>query len=454
MSQKNRESSTIQILNRLKKVEGPNVTFVGNDFPIVMKKAKGCKVTDVENKSYWDFTSCFGVLALGHRHKVALTAMRQQGSRLIHGMGDVHPTLSKVQLLECLQKLLPMEGAKTVLSSGGGESIDTALKTAFLVTKRSQFICFSGGYHGLQLGPLLVNGRGFFTDGFEDFLSERRFVLPFPVHSADYGNLDQFKETTLWKQESGKSLALPEIVLELAEEVLKTKKYAGLLVEPMQGRAGERSFPPLFLQKLHQLCKKYGTLLIADEIFTGFWRTGTPFACEWNGVVPDLICTGKALGGGFPLSACSGYPLEIWGNSVGESRHTSTFLGHPLACAVGVASLMEMKRIHADRQKAEKVLDSSLSELVSKVTMLGERNHLVARGRGLMRGIWLGANSPGSGVEISESLLKRGFLTLPSGMQGDVLALTPPHLISEVPIARLFHHVTEHLKSAGVISST
>jgi 4-aminobutyrate aminotransferase-like enzyme len=143
-----------QWLHRLQKVESPDVTFVSDSFPIVMKKARGMKITDVDGNSFLDFTACFGVMALGHGDKGTLQVLKHQASKLIHGMGDVHPSASKVALLELLKRIAPFEDAKSILSLSGGEAVESALKTAMVVTGRHQFVSFSGGYHGLHFGPL------------------------------------------------------------------------------------------------------------------------------------------------------------------------------------------------------------------------------------------------------------------------------------------------------------
>lgn len=182
-----------------------------------------------------------------------------------------------------------------------------------------------------------------------------------------------------------------------------------MLVEPIQGRGGILVPPDDFLPGLRRFCDEHGMLLILDEIYTGFCRTGRWFACEHWGVVPDLICVGKALGGGLPVSACVGKAsvMDSWPESRGEAIHTSTFLGNPLACAAALASLAEMRRLK---------LDSRAAELGAHVA-----SRLPVRGKGLMLGLEVG-DAP----SLCERLLRRGIIAIPEGERGEVLGLTPP----------------------------
>jgi 4-aminobutyrate aminotransferase-like enzyme len=415
-----------QWLSRLQKVESPDVTYIADKFPIVMKKARGMKITDVDDNSYLDFTACFGVMALGHGDKSILQTMKHQASKLIHGMGDVHPSAPKIALLEMLHRITPYENAQSILSLSGGEAIESALKTAMIVTGRHRFVSFSGGYHGLHFGPLALSDRPTFTRGFEPWLNERCTFVPFPKTSAETSlgcdRLgDDFYETV-------HQLKHWDTVLEQLEDALRGRKTAAVVLEPLQGRGGERTWPSGFLKQVRKLTLNYGTLLIFDEIYTGLGRTGELFAFEHEGVVPDLLVLGKALGGGLPLSACIGDCMDAWGKSAGEARHTSTFLGHPLACAVGLSCVKEIIR-RMPEFKVELIhIDAAFSRFFRNYEAQGLHQHtpVQLRGRGFMRGLWFPEAKPGFAAKISEQLLELGFITLPSGPRGDVLSFTPP----------------------------
>lgn len=401
------------MLNQLSRVECPNITFIEEDFPVVLRKGAGMNLWDVNANKYADFTSCFGVAALGHRPKVTLTAMRKQASKLIHGMGDVHPTESKIRLLTLLSQMLPYSRPNTILSSTGSEAIDTALKTAVLATGRHRFIGFSGSYHGLMTGPLRINSRDHFTAGFEKWLEPTAKILPFP--------------------EEGQSLSA-------LEDELKKREYAAIVLEPVQGRGGDRCFPKKYVKDACALAKQFGTLVIFDEIFTGFGRTGTMFAYEHFDVVPDIICLGKALGGGMPLSACAGDVLEVWGKSTGEARHTSTFLGHPLACAMGFAAIQDIsKKLPRFVEELSAIeLEFQAFEKRCRAQAWFAQSPFVLTGKGFMRGINFINAKPGFAFEVTKKLLKEGFIILPCGENGTVLSVTPPLIAKFMDYRRLF----------------
>jgi len=229
-------------------------------------------------------------------------------------------------------------------------------------------------------------------------------------------------------------------VLTQLEDEMKSQKYAGLVLEPVQGRGGDRAFPDKFLVEAALLAKKYGVKLIFDEVFTGFGRTGKMFAFEHSGVVPDILVLGKALGGGLPLSACAGDILDVWGKSKGESRHTSTFLGHPLACATGHASLKEIVKtlpeLIANQQETEKLIkQDDFGSIPCAIT-----------GKGYMRGLWFHESQNGYAVKLAEQLLQEGFLVLPSGERGDVLSLTPPLIMKANAFRKLFDAIRKWAK--------
>jgi 4-aminobutyrate aminotransferase-like enzyme len=209
----------------------------------------------------------------------------------------------------------------------------------------------------------------------------------------------------------------------------------------MQARGGINIPPPEFLPLLRKLCDKHGALLIFDEIYTGFGRTGKWFACEHSGVIPDLICLGKALTGGFPLSACVGRADVMdaaWPASTGEAIHTSTFLGHPVGCAMALAQISEIRKLKLPERSTElgKFL---LAELVSiKNLKLKIKNS--ARGVGLMVGVELtlpnGKPATAAALTAIKKLLHRGYIFLPEGEHANVISFTPPLTISKTQIAQ------------------
>ncbi len=437
------------VFAQLRRFESRNVTSMAADgsWPIVWDRARGCHVWDVDGRRYLDLTAAFGVAAAGHANGAVVRAGRRQMAWLLHAMGDVHPHPLKAALVRELSRVTferwqPRGRGKTILGSSGFEAVEAALKTARLATGRPGVIAFEGGYHGLGYGALNVTHRDHFRREFRDQLREFGRFVPFPVD-----------EPSLVETERA------------VRRLLRTGGKNGIgavLVEPMQARGGIRVPPRDFLPRMRALCDQHGALLVLDEIYTGFGRTGRWFACEHSGVVPDLICLGKALTGGFPLSACVGRAdvMDAWPVSTGEAIHTSTFLGHPVGCAMALAQLAEIRRLDLPRRSAR--LGRQLLGALRELRAPGL--HLEARGVGLMAGLEVGlpgrkgaggssargatAGTAATAVvwRLVTALLRRGFVFLPEGEHGEVLAWTPPLTITEEQLIASVEAVAVELK--------
>jgi 4-aminobutyrate aminotransferase-like enzyme len=210
-----------------------------------------------------------------------------------------------------------------------------------------------------------------------------------------------------------------------------------VLVEPIQARGGINIPPPGFLPLLRRLCDEHKALLIIDEIYTGFGRTGKWFACEHSGVVPDIICLGKALTGGFPLSACVGRADVMdaaWPASRGEAIHTSTFLGNPVGCAMALAQINEIRENKLPERAA--MLGEFLLAQLS--TIHSPPATVTARGLGLMAGLELrsakGAPETATAMRAIKAMLREGFILLPEGEHGNVISFTPPLTITKTQL--------------------
>jgi len=383
---------------RLAAVESRNVTCQSPEPPIFWERAAGANVWDVDGNRFVDLGGAFGVANAGHAHPRIRTAVAEQSARLMHAMGDVHPPAVKVALLEALVRLFPGGGpARALLGSSGSDAVEAALKTALLASGRPGVVAFEGGYHGLGLGALDTTWRGFFRDPF-------RARLPECTAFASYGDADS--------------------VLAAARRC--NAPVGAVLVEPVQGRGGERVPPAGFLRRLRELCDAEGWLLVADEVYTGFGRTGRFFACEHEGVVPDLLCVGKGLASGMPISACIGRAavMDAWPVSHGEALHTQTFLGHPPGCAAALASLavIEEEKLVARAAESGAVALDALRRACAGHPRVQE-----CRGLGLMIGV--ACDSPGTAAHACREALRRGLILLSSGDDGRVLSLTPPLVI-------------------------
>lgn len=402
---------------RLARVEARGVTYVADDFPVFWSEAKGSNVRDADGNEYVDLTGAFGVAAAGHGHPRIIEAVRRQTGRLVHGMGDVHPPTVKVELLERLARLMPWPESRGILASAGSESVEIALKTAQLVTGRAGVVAFQGGYHGLTLGALSVTAREDFRGPFRSRLPDSVSFVPFPIPLRDgveavAGSLEAL-EAALGGVRPG------------------ADGPGAVILEPIQGRGGVRLPPAGFLRDVARITRRAGALLILDEVFTGFGRTGSLFACESEGVVPDLLCVGKALGGGLPLSGCFGSEevMRAWPASEGEALHTSTFLGHPLSCASALAFLEVLESeglVARSRREGDRFRDR-LAESLSGLPQVAE-----VRGRGMFVGVEL--RRAGAGARVAVEALKKGLLLLPAGEAGEIVEIAAPLTISRVQL--------------------
>lgn len=399
----------------LRSFESRNVTFVDKDFPIFWESACEALVTDVDGNRYIDLTGAFGVANTGHSNAYVAAAVHDQAVRLMHGMGDVHPTEVKVRLLETLAKIAPGDLSKTFLASTGAEAVEAALKTAMLATGKFAFAAYRGAYHGLSLGTLTVSGIEKFREPFASFVATSTLFLEYP-HANPLA------------ADEGAGNALDE-----AKRALSARSdIAALIVEPLQGRGGCIVPPKGYLKGLRELCDSLGILLIFDEIYTGFGRTGALFACQHEDVVPDILCVGKAMANGFPISATIARPsiMDVWPESPGEALHTSTYLGNPMGCSAALANLGEIERLELPQRARQLglMLGARLDALRADGKVLD------ARGRGLMWGIEFA--DAATAASVVKNALKAGVILLQAGPQGNVISITPPLVITQQQLFR------------------
>ncbi len=436
---KTRSQKSLALLRRY---ESRNITFMESDgsWPIIWERAKGVHVWDAEGKKYLDLTAAFGVASAGHANPHVVRAGQKQMAKLLHAMGDVHPHALKAELARELsrvtferwgqrmvsQSVSRVLTGKTILCNSGFEAVEAALKTAILATGKRGIICFEGAYHGLGYGALNATHRDHFRGPFTSQLREFGHFVPFPS--------------------SAKQLAMVE---ESIRRQFKRGRISAILVEPIQARGGIRIPPKRFLPLLRRLCDDHGALLILDEIYTGFGRTGEWFACEHSGAIPDLICLGKALTGGFPLSACVGRADVMdaaWPESNGEAIHTSTFLGHPVGCAMAMAQIQEIRRLRLP-ERSRRLGTQLLRELSS---LKASGFILNVRGAGLMAGVELfhrdGKPATVESLAVIKRLLHRGYIFLPEGEHANVIGFTPPLTISETQLRSAVHALAMELR--------
>ena len=429
---------TQETIQLLRAYESRNVLFTDPDgsWPIVWERAKGVNVWDADGEKYLDLTAAFGVAAAGHANANVVKAGQQQMAKLLHAMGDVHPHALKAELARELSRITferwsdGKKTGKTIFCNSGFEAVEAALKTAMITGGKYGVIAFNGAYHGLGYGALNVTHREFFRSPFRLQLREFANFVPFPTKTSDLA-----------------------VVETLISRLFQRGWVGAILVEPVQTRGGINVPPPGFLPMLRKLCDKHGALLILDEIYTGFGRTGKWFACEHSGVVPDLICLGKALTGGFPLSACVGRADIMdaaWPPSKGEAVHTSTFLGHPVGCAMALAQISEIRRLKLCERSAK------LGEfLLEQLSILHPPSSILAsvRGFGLMAGVELrlpdGKPATAAALTAIKALLHNGYILLPEGEHSNVISFTPPLTITKAQLAKAVVALKEVLTTDG-----
>lgn len=382
----------------LARAEAPGIdTLAGGDASVVWREALGANVLDADGNRYVDLTAGFGVAAVGHRHPRVVAAVHEQSGRLLHGLGDVAAHPARIELARRLAALVPVDDARIYPAISGADAVEIAAKTALLATGRPGLVAFEPSYHGLTLGALALTGRPSFRLPFAHHVHAHVHRLPF---GAEPWRLDR---------------------------VLRRHAVAAVVLEPVVGREGVIPPPAGWLAELAAQCHDHGVLLVADEIFTGFGRTGSLFAVDAEGVRPDLLCCGKALAGGLPIGAVAGRAslMEAW-RTGGEALHTATFLGHPLAAAAALAvlDLLEEEDLPARARRLGRIVERRLDPWA-------DRHPLVAdvRGRGLLWGIEL--TDPSTARPLTTTLLTRGVLALAGGPRGTVLQIVPPLTITE-----------------------
>ena len=314
-----------------------------------------------------------------------------------------------------------------IFCNSGFEAVEAALKTAMLATNRRGVIAFEGAYHGLGYGTLNATHREHFRG---PFLAQLGGFAKFAAYPT---TLRQLKQT------------VPQV-----RDLLADGDVGAILVEPVQARGGINIPPTTFLPALRRLCQEHGALLIVDEIYTGFGRTGKWFACEHSRTSPDLVCLGKALTGGFPLSACIGRADLMdaaWPVSGGEAIHTSTFLAHPVGCAMALAQIAEIREHNLVPRSAS--LGNFLLQMLQTSIRPMDLQASV-RGLGLMAGVELclpgGVPATLAALRVIKELLRAGFIFLPEGAHANVISFTPPLTITRPQLARAVRTLAGVLK--------
>lgn len=381
---------------------------------LLWAEARGANVLDVDGNRYLDLTAGFGVAAIGHRHPRVVAAVRRQAGRLLHGLGDVHAHPLRIELARRLARRTPVDEPQVYFAISGSDAVEVAVKSALLATGRPGVVAFEPAYHGLTLGALNLTSRAAFRDPFADHLHDHLVRLSYGCSSGELG------------------------------AALAGGRVGAVILEPLVGREGMIVPPPGWLATVAATCRRRRVALIADEIFTGFGRTGRWFAVESERVQPDLLCVGKALGGGLPLAAVVGRRalLAAW-RSPGEARHTATHVANPVACAAAleVLSVLAQERLVARAARLGRRLGARLAGWPERFGAVA-----ATRGRGLMWGALMGTAEDAR--RLAAAALARGVLVLAGGSDGRVVQITPPLVITGRQLALALDLLEESLAAA------
>ncbi len=417
------------LCDELARFESPGVsTMVTGDIPIVWERAKGSNVMDADGNVYVDLTGAFGVASLGHSDRRVTAALGRQARVLQHGLGDVHPHVGRVALARRLAELAPGRNNKVILCSTGAEAVEVAMKTAALYTGRTGLLAFQGAFHGQTYGALAVTSRERFRKPFAGQIFQG-------VARAPYAYCYRCPIGLTYP---GCDTACLGAVRDLLDHPPESVGPIGaVIVEPVQGREGEIVPPPEWLPGLKALCAERGVLLIADEIVTGFGRTGKWFAVEHGNVEPDIMCVGKAMGNGMPISACIAREevMDDWRFEEGEAPYSSTFMAHPMSCAAALAAIDELERRSLLRRAAKSGAHAlrRLRGMKARLPLIGD-----VRGVGLMVGVELvkdhvaGEPATAEAAQVTRLALEKGVIVLRGGPDGNILSLTPPLVITRM----------------------
>ena len=395
-------------------------------------RAENAEIWDVEGKRYIDFAGGIGVLNTGHRHPKVMAAVVAQLARFTHTCFQVMPYPGYVELAEKLNQLTPGKfPKKTSFFSTGAEAIENAVKIARAATGRSGIIAFSGAFHGRTMMAMALTGKvAPYKAGFGPFPAEI-YHVPFPI--------------ALYGVSVAESLAAID---KLFKSDIDAKRVAAIIIEPVQGEGGFHVAPPELVRRLRELCDEHGLLLIADEIQSGFARTGKFFALEHYGVDPDIIVTAKSLAGGFPLSAVTG-KAELM-DAAAPGGLGGTYAGSPVAIAAALA-VIEVIRDEGLVERANH-LGGQLSSMLGRMQK-SQPQIADIRGLGAMIGVEFndpktGEADAGFAKRVQAKALEEGLLLLTCGVHFNVIRFLMPLTIPDAVFAEALGILERSIESA------
>jgi 4-aminobutyrate aminotransferase len=387
-------------------------------FPLTISHGEGCYIFDTEGRRYLDFTSGIGVTNTGHCHPKVVAAAREQVGKIIHAQMNNYYHLPALELTDSLLTIVPDKSFDCFFfTNSGAEAIESAVKLARMASKKPNIIVFQQAFHGrTNLTMATDTGSTIYRAGMGP-LASGIFVAPFP-YAYRYGW--DIEETSQWCLNELRHLLYSQCA---------PHETAAVMLEPVIGEGGYIPAPVSFMKGLRSLCDEFGLLLIADEIQTGFGRTGKFFSVEHYGIVPDIIVFAKGIASGFPLSGIMSRRelMDKWT----PGSHGGTFGGNAVSCAAGVATIEVLKDgVVENAARMGSFLMDGLKKIQKKYSIIGD-----VRGLGLMIGVEF-TNPDGSpGSHLSDAVKKQclddGLLLMQCGTYHQVIRWIPPLIVNE-----------------------
>jgi 4-aminobutyrate aminotransferase/(S)-3-amino-2-methylpropionate transaminase len=392
--------------------------FVKAVAPVVIDHASGAQVWDENGRDYLDCFSGISVVNAGHNHPRVIAAAKAQMDKLVHCSSYLYHVKAVADLAEKIAEIAPAGLSKTFFGNGGAEAIEGAMKLARLYTGKHEFIALHASFHGRTWGTLSITGN------------QGRKKRGGPYAPGIAFAPAPYAYRSLWPDDPERHARHCAKCLEDVIRFETSGDVAAFIAEPVMGEGGIIVPPPNYFREIKKVLDQHGILFIADEVQSGFGRTGKMFAIEHYGVTPDILVTAKGIADGFPLSAYTTRPEIAAAYKPGD--HLSTFGGNPVACAASLANIQVMQEENLPSKATE-----TGAYALRKLRQLQEQNPLIGevRGTGLMIGVELvrdekltPANTEAEAVR--DSLLKQGVLVGVGGVYGNVVRFQPPLIIT------------------------
>jgi 4-aminobutyrate aminotransferase len=392
----------------------------GRVYPLVVERAQGMVVEDVDGNLFLDFMAGIAVASTGHSHPRVVRAIEEQARKFLHICGSDYYYEPMADLAEKLSRLTPGAGAKKVFfTNSGTETVEAAIKLARYHTKRQHIIAFHGAFHGRTLGALSLTASR---------ASHRAHFGPLipGVHHIPYGFCHRCPYHLTYGTCGIECLGVLEKIV--FRHDVRPEEVAAVFVEPIQGEGGYVVPPPEYLPMLQELCRKYGILLVMDEIQSGFGRTGKMFASEHWGIEPDILCAAKGIASGMPLGAMiARAEISTWT----KSTHGSTFGGNPVACAAALATIQLLEEgLVKNAADVGNYLKDKLTGLRNRHAVIGD-----VRGLGLMIGVDFECTDGSHAADgkfrdqVMQRCFEKGLLLLSCGES--TLRFCPPLIVTK-----------------------